>query len=43
MEEGIEALEAELAGDTRAPRMEITGLPVYEKRPLLHATSGKAS
>jgi hypothetical protein len=37
MEEGIEALEAELAGDTRAPRMEIAGLPIREKRP---ASSG---
>jgi hypothetical protein len=39
MQEGIEALEAELAGDTRAPRIEIAGLPIREKRT---ASSGPA-
>jgi hypothetical protein len=32
MKEGIEALEAELAGDTHAPYIEIAGLPIREKR-----------
>lgn len=40
MEESIEALEAELAGDTRTPRIEIAGLPIREKR---HASSGPAN
>jgi hypothetical protein len=40
MEESIQAFEAELAGDTRAPRMEIAGLPIREKRP---ASSGPSN
>ena len=40
MKEALEALEAELAGDTHAPRMEIAGLPIREKRA---ASSGLSS
>jgi hypothetical protein len=32
MEEGIEALQAELAGDMQVLRMKIPGLPIWEKR-----------
>ena len=41
MEESIEALEAELAGDTHAPRMEIAGLPIREKRAASSGPSGQ--
>jgi hypothetical protein len=32
IEEGIEALQAELVGDIQALRIEIPGLPIQEKR-----------
>jgi hypothetical protein len=40
MEESIQAFKAELAGDTCAPRIEIVGLPIREKRP---ASSGPSN